>query len=629
MRSLKKQALDFATVFKASFAGGLATGAVTELVSQLARVPGALNDLVKSAGAFDDLAERIGISSSELASFTLAAAAADTSIESIVEFSTKLTKVLSKTDDEADNAAKALAAIGLQFQNFKKLDPAQQIDALAKALAGFAKGPERTAVLEGLVKGGSQILPLLKAVNEQQGRQKLLTDEQIAAADEFSDRQAVAAAQLKAYAQIAALDALPAVTALTNAFLGFAKELVGVGTASSRLNGDSSIRVWAESAALTLGAFVDALRKTASDISVFVATTKKEFAELVLLDARAKDALTRVSTLNFKDASADVKTALDSRNKAVAEANQALLDRQGLDGKKFETLVKRQLDAQRLIGARADALSDPRSTTFGKTLPRIEVPVFSGPGAAKDDGTKKLLDNRLKDLDRAIKAEQDLLTQRNHALDGLNAISLQSFQAYYDAQLAIIEAGGSAQLALIDKQIDEVNKARNKKGLKPTEQADLEGKLQELQDKRAASQLETDRKIIDASQKKAEAEKRFQQQLDATRASVLELQGDLAGAAAIRFDQQNKDLRDRAIAERNVELQSMLDKLRAATIAQAEFTKQSQATRDAFDSLANVEERIAIAQLTGAKRGLEGLKALGDARQKQIPVLEAEVQERT
>lgn len=634
MRSLKKQALDFATVFQASFAGGVATGAVTEFVRQLSRIPGALNDLVASAGAFEDMAERIGVASDELAGFSIAAATADTSVEQLADFSTKLTKALSKTDDEADNTAKALRAIGLEFETFKRLDPIKQIEALSTALAGFGKGPERTAVLEGLVKGGSQLLPFLVALNEQGGRQNILTKEQIALADRFSDSQAKAAAQLKAYAQIAALEAVPAVLALSSSFVELFKELLNAGTASAKLNGDSAIKTWAESAARALAVFVDSLREVAADINVFVANSKREFSELILLNERVGVGISLaknpigfgIDVATGNDPFKGVKKALEDRNKAVADADQALLDRKNLDTKKFETLVKRELDAFRLTGARADAFQDPRSTTFGQTKPRIEVPNFgTGTPGKTEDTDKRLLENRLRDLDRAIKAEQDLLTQRNRALDGFNAISLQSFQAYYDAQIAIIEAGGSAQLAAIEKQIAAVNEARKKPGLKPADDAALEGKLQELQDKRAASQLETDRKIIEASDKKREAERRFQQQLDATRASVLELQGNLGEAAAIRFEQQNKDLRDRAAAERNTQLQSMLDTLKAATVAQAEFNKAQSDAERVTQSLAVIEERINISRQVGAINEFEALTRIGKARQAAIPQLRESV----
>ncbi len=626
LRSLKKEALDTFAVFKASFAGGLAVGAVTELTRQLSTIPGLLGDIVREAGNFQDIGERIGDAAVDVAGFAVALHVAGSSAEELADFSVKLTKGLSKIDDESKGAGAALAALGIPLEQFKALRPVEQIEALAKALDGFAGGPEQTAVLEALVKGGSRLLPFLKELEQQGGRQNILTAEQIRLADDYADRQARSSAQLKAYAQIAATEALPAVTALQNVFKDLVKELLTANSAQGAFSGQSAIQQWAQEAALFIAKFIDSLRGAAADIKVFVATTEKEFANLRLLDARAKDALTRASTLGFKDASADVTAALEARNKAVADANKALTDRLALDTNKVQDLVRKQFSASLLTGERFNASTDPRSTTFGTPLkPRIDTSGLVSDTGAKDDPTKKLLENQLKALEAIIKREQDLLQTRNRFLDLFNAQGLISIKDYYDAQLTIIESATTAQLAALDKQIAATKKARDA-ATKQTDRAEFQGKLDAQIEARSKLEQESGAKAIEISIKRADAERAYQEQIKGVSASLLELQGNLAAAAAIKFDQQNLKLFNEAMANGDQRALDMLASLKKAAISQAEFTKATTDAQREFQKLSDAEERVAIARLAGSKSELGALEAIGKARAEQIPILEAEVQ---
>lgn len=247
LKALKKEAQDLGkTVGTALGAGLVAAAAGFEI-------------LVNKAAGLKDLEEVTGIPAELIASFGTAAAVGGTSLESIADASIKLTKNLQGVDDESKAAGAALTALGIPIEDFKKLNPGEQIEAVSKALSGFADGAEKTAVATALFgKSGAQLLPFLKALEEQGGRQVILTQAQIELADEYSDRQAKVRATLSQLAQVAAVDALPAVNAFGEAVSETAKELLGIDSAGRKLDSDSPVKEFAEATARGLALVVDA-----------------------------------------------------------------------------------------------------------------------------------------------------------------------------------------------------------------------------------------------------------------------------------------------------------------------------------------------------------------------------------
>lgn len=253
--------------FAESVRGGLVTGAKaagaalaivgTSALGALA----AVDNLVKGAADFKDLEETTGASAESLASFAVAAGTAGVSVESIGAAANKLTKNLVGVDDESKAAGAALAALGLNVKQFKELDPAAQYEAVGKALAGYADGASKVAVAQALFgKSGAEQLKVFKALEEQGGRTKILTQQQIEQADAYADSQAKASAQLKLYAQAAATEALPAIDSLTTAGKAFFSELVGIDEASGRLAANSGVRDFANGIVDALAFVVDAGR---------------------------------------------------------------------------------------------------------------------------------------------------------------------------------------------------------------------------------------------------------------------------------------------------------------------------------------------------------------------------------
>jgi hypothetical protein len=199
-----KRAADLGSQFASATVAGftaIASGAASAVV--------AFDQLVKSAGNFQDLAEQIGSSAEGLASLAVSASVGGTSMDEVAAFATKLTKNLTGVDDESSKAGAALKALGLDIGELKDADPADQLERIAKALDGFQDGTGKTAVMEALAKGGAKLLPFLKELSSEGGRQVILTQQMIEQADAYSDAQARSRAKLGLYAQALATEAIP------------------------------------------------------------------------------------------------------------------------------------------------------------------------------------------------------------------------------------------------------------------------------------------------------------------------------------------------------------------------------------------------------------------------------------
>jgi hypothetical protein len=187
--------------------------AFTALATAGAAAFAAINNQANNIAGLQDIAEKIGDTASAVSSLQLAADLSGTALDTVAAASIKLTATLSKTNDESKGAGAAIAALGLNFQDFKDLAPVEQIDAVSKAMAGFEDGAAKTAVAVALFgKSGAELMPFLNDLAEEGQRQIRLTDEQIRQADEYVKAQERIKSELSATTQTLASDAIPAMT---------------------------------------------------------------------------------------------------------------------------------------------------------------------------------------------------------------------------------------------------------------------------------------------------------------------------------------------------------------------------------------------------------------------------------
>lgn len=293
-KAIEKVFSDAGTAIGASLAVGL-----TSLGAGLV----AFDQLIKSASDFQDIAERIGGSGEGIASFAVAAGTAGVSLETIASASIRLSASLVEVNDESRAAGAAIKALGIDLETFKALKPEDQLDLVAKRMAQFEDNTNKTAVAVALFgKSGAQLLPFLKTLEEQGGRQVILTQQQIDLADEYADQQAKATAELKLYAQQASTQALPALTNLVKVFIDLGKEIIGVDKETGKLNSNNYIGEFAESAVTAAAFIVDAFRGVGQVVfrtgeflgasaAVMVASIKGDFKALDAIGKAYRESL--------------------------------------------------------------------------------------------------------------------------------------------------------------------------------------------------------------------------------------------------------------------------------------------------------------------------------------------------
>jgi len=196
----------------------------------------AFDQLLNKAGNFQDLAEKIGDTASNVASLSVAASVGNISMEAVAQAANILTKNLVGVDDESSAAGAAVAALGLNLEELRRQAPTERLFTIANAFERFSTEGDRAAVAIALLgRSGADALPFLRELSSGVGKQSILTDDQIRLADEYSDRQKKLSAEISLHAQAIAIDLLPQLLDLKQGIADLAKDQEHAATASGVL----------------------------------------------------------------------------------------------------------------------------------------------------------------------------------------------------------------------------------------------------------------------------------------------------------------------------------------------------------------------------------------------------------
>lgn len=375
----ERQAQKFGAQLDRTIAAGVVKAeiAIRALGAAVRTTADVFQSLTTGAGQFKDLEETTGAAAESIAGLAVSAAVAGVDINDVAGATQKLTKNLVGVDDESKAAGAALKALNVNIDEFKKLDPVGQYEAVGKALSGYADGAGKVAVAQALFgKSGAEQLKVFKALEEAGGRQTILTQRQIELADAYADQQAKTTAELRLYAQAAASEAIPAFSDLTRVAADFARELLGIDEETKKLSANNGAKAFAEGLA-------DAFAFAADQVDLFVRLFQlsgKAIAGYIAVVA----ALGRGS---LSEARAAGKAAEEDINRVIDRATFA------------ERLAKQRASAG-LTGERADAFSDPRSTLFGSA----KKPSISFEGAARGQKEAKDAKDKVTEADRYLES---------------------------------------------------------------------------------------------------------------------------------------------------------------------------------------------------------------------------------
>lgn len=595
------QANKFAAVLgsKIGAAAKTAVSGLTLAASAGAGLIVAFDQLNKATGDFQDFAEKTGTSAEALASFKTAVDVGGGSIESLAGALNKLTKGLAGADEETKGAAQAVKALGFSVEQFQQLDPAQQYEAIAFALAEFEDGAGKTAAAMALMgKSGADQLPVMKALVEQGGRQVVLTQEMITQADEYADKQALVRSQITQLAQAMATQALPVLNAIEAAFRDVIAEFLDFDKETKQIKDSKVVEEWAMAAAKAVAFLIDAFdglqrvfRVTATVIAGFnaIPVGNWEGTKKVIADIKEQiDSILMPETFGQKLQKQFDKIAL----RRTAEAG-------AFEGN-FPAPSKKQLDPSKFGSAGADKAADAA---------RLR---------------KAQLDQQLSDLDNFIKGEERLLQDREQMLERLYQSDQLSIAQYFEARNAAIQLNLKATTDAYDKQIEalEAFAATQKKA---EERIATQSKIADFRSKRDDSIAKANADLQKLSDERSRATQQYQDQVSELTAKLLELEGAEKGAAEaaiIRFDIQNRAFRRRAAEEGDTDAIAASDLLRKREGQQAAVNGLLKEADVIQSRLQNTEQRLFIEREIGLRGELSTLTLLGQERSKSVGQLQ-------
>jgi hypothetical protein len=585
----------------------------------------AIPDLIGQAGHFQDLAEKTGANAEALAAMSVAAKVGGVDLHTMAKASVNLSVGLAKINDESKGVGAALKAIGIPLKEFKALDPAAQMQRIAQALGGLKDSGAKTAIADALFgklghgQGGADMLPFLKELGEGVGRVNILTAEQIKLADEFADRQARARAEINLYAQALATEAIPALTAVTNATKDLIKEFLGLDGSVNELKASGAILDFAESAALGLATVLESAIGVAKGIRAIGGSIQSVYA-----DAKLLISLTPAGRVTGMITGAESPAELlEKRNKIAHEANQRYVDLWNYDGTKITTAIKKSFAEQRRLldpENRREAARFARQAdqAGGKRDVNTDALVKGTKHGASSAGAvlRKELDGQLKAIREFAEQQRDGYAFANQYLRGVYDDGITSLADFFEKQGAIRDAGLQAQLAALDKEIAALE-AYKSKAVKPEDRVAAENKIAEAVQHRAGVIQRASQSNILATQDEAKAFKQLAYSYYDFLAGVQTLQGNTAGASAIRIAKQTQEAQelltkvgfDPSAAQAQAEAYGKL-------LTQTEALSRAQNDYGRLVETAGIKERTALldAQASGLSE-IDTLRQIGAIRQ--------------
>jgi hypothetical protein len=231
-----------------------ALGVTASIAGLASMVKGAID----AAGALYDLSQKTGASVEALSAFQAVGKLSGTTAEQIGGAMAKLAKNMAVANEDSKGTAQAIKALGLNFEDFRRLKPDEQMQTVAKAMNAFADGSGKTAVAMTLFgKAGAELLPFMNDLATAGTLNAKITSEQAAMADHFGDNLVKLKASGEGWKRELAMGMLPALDAAGQAFLDVMNGSGGLRESIRKLAADGSISNWTRQAIVGLTYVMD------------------------------------------------------------------------------------------------------------------------------------------------------------------------------------------------------------------------------------------------------------------------------------------------------------------------------------------------------------------------------------
>lgn len=422
---------------------------------------------ITDVGNFKQLSEQIGDTAQNVAALDKASASSGVSLQDIAGISSKLALTLAKTDDEGDNAAQALKALGLNVADFKALAPVAQLEALAKAMDQFGDNSSKTAVSIALLgKSGATALPFLQDLAAQGGKTVQLTQDQIETIDRYSKSVAVLGQEFATTGRIIASEFISWLMKMREEMRegisiagGLGSALVLFGNISPFKSTTENIREMTRALeeanqVSTQGGFIGLLNKLSGDFAGrATANTRKQLEFLKLQQRQEALALISESNLDARDLKARQKPLLDfsidsKGGKASAQKAQITEAQRYLES--LEKQLQATLDLNEVQKAEVE-IYDLKQKALSGLTPAIEAQIrdYAAQIQAAQD-LKKAQEEQRKQEDEAARirerTSQMVTRQIEQAQDEAKQIAEGNRQI--ELQIAFLQGGEDAVRAI-------------------------------------------------------------------------------------------------------------------------------------------------------------------------------------
>ncbi len=410
---------------------------------------GAFVTLVKNSidatAALHDLAITTGMSVENLSAFRDIGAQSGASIDKIAGMSVKLSKALAVSNEETAGATQAIKALGLNYEDFRKMKPDEQMVAIAKAMDNYADGAGKSAVATTLFgRSGAEQLPFLKDLARTTELNASVTKEQAAAADELGDRFAMLGVEGRAWVRDVSLAMLPALNDAAGAFLDVVRGVDETGKATDKLKNQASITSWTETAVRALTYVIDifgVLQRTVVSVIEFFSMLA---AKAVTLFGGLADGAKRALAGDFKGAVEAVSSSMERSDEISRAYGERLKEIWGSPtlGKQIRDRI--ELNKQ---NTKATEEGDKAQLKFN-----ARVDEAAKAAAKQSAATTKLIDDLRKQATEANAAAgqtEDLTAAQKLEIDVMAKLN-SSTERYTDAQKAAVIAELKATQAAIE-----------------------------------------------------------------------------------------------------------------------------------------------------------------------------------
>lgn len=238
------------------------------------------------------------------------------------------------------------------------------------------------------------------------------------------------------------------------------------------------------------------------------------------------------------------------------------------------------------------------------------------------------LQAQVKATQQALAQERDQLAFSQQYLQQVYAQGELSLKDFFEEKRKAIEQGAAAELTALEKERAAVE-AHLAKTTDPSKRVQDQTRLGEIDAQEGKLRVDAARQTVLANGEEAASIKQLNEEVLNYRANLLQLQGDEVGAARIREQIANRQasiLAKQSQGSGNPITQAQLDAYRAVLKQQTDLFDISKQSSIVNQQLRQQEDRLTLAQQTGAITTLDSLRQISQARAGAISQLEVQVQ---